>query len=149
MIKPTYRFLLGASLALLMGAAAAQTGDDPSSRLPANKPASQDAQIQPEAQPTDKMTGPSNPQNQPADQSSQSAQANAQSQPTDQTMHKPNPSTSKAAQHPRKSANSSNPAMSGSDKAYREALRQCASEQEQSRRDSCLDSAIAQFQGHS
>src|SRR5437588_12869840 len=75
MIKPTYRFLLGASLALLMGAAAAQTGDDPSSRLPANKPASQDAQIQPEAQPTDKMTGPSNPQNQPADQSSQSAQA--------------------------------------------------------------------------
>ena len=127
-----YRTLLGAALAAaFIGAAVAQTTSDDASRLPANKGMPQAEQAQPADQPTDKMTG----------------QSDAQAPASDQADKKT--STAKSSK-PAKQASKSQPqrtaALDPSEKAFRQALRECAKQQEQSQRDSCLDNAIEQFQ---
>jgi hypothetical protein len=163
-----YRILTGAGLALFMGVVGAQTyGDrpttmpadknspqsvqaqpsnlpnqpsaDPATRLPANKDAAQKAQSQPEiaAQPTDKMSGQANAQGKASNQEGRKI-SSAKSAKSTQHASKSTQNGTKPRAQPEKTA------MQG-DKAFREALRQCAKEQNQSARDSCLDNAIEQF----
>jgi hypothetical protein len=127
-----YRTLLGAALAIaFIGAAAAQTSND-ASRLPANKGTLQAEQSQPADQPTDKMKGQSDEQAPVSDQSGKKAS---------------NEKSSKPAKQASKSQPQRTAALDPSEKAFRQALRECAKQQEQSQRDSCLDNAIEQFQG--
>ena len=60
MISHPYRILLGASLALLVGAAGAQNAPDNNSRVPAAKGAITTMPAQPSEQPTDKMAADPN-----------------------------------------------------------------------------------------
>ncbi len=60
MTTHTYRILLGASLALLVGAAGAQNAPDNNSRMPAAKGAIKTMPAQPSEQPTDKMAADPN-----------------------------------------------------------------------------------------
>ena len=120
-----YRTLLGTALAAtFIGAAVAQTTSDDASRLPANKGTPQAQQAQPADQPTDKMKGQGDAQT-----SDQSGKA-----------------SSKPAKPASKSQNQPTAAAEPSEKAFRQALRECAKQSEQSQRDSCLDNAIEQFQ---
>jgi len=156
-----YRILMGASLAMLVGVAGAQTYGDKPATMPADKNAPQNVQAQP-ASPPDQTS---------ADQASRlpavkgatentPPQAESAPQPTDKMSAEANARAKSSGQEGRKmsSAKSTKPAhhatkprsqldqtaMQG-DKAYREALRQCAKEQDQNTRDSCLDNAIQQF----
>jgi hypothetical protein len=54
--------------------------------------------------------------------------------------------TTKPAKQASKARNQTTAALNPNEKAFRDALRQCAKEQQQSQRDNCLDSAIEQFQ---
>jgi hypothetical protein len=118
-----YRILLGASLALLVGAAGAQNAPDNNSRMPAAKGAITTMPAQPSEQPTDKMA----------------ADPNAAAPKTDATQP--------AASHrTHKSAPRQQEAVSPEEKSYREALRQCAQERNESQRDACIDNAIGQHQ---
>jgi len=124
-----YRTLLGVALAAtFIGAAVAQTTSDDASRLPANKGMPQAQQAQPADQPTDKMKG----------------QGDAQT--SDQSGKASNEKSSKPAKQASKSQNQPIAAAEPSEKAFRQALRECAKQPEQSQRDSCLDNAIEQFQ---
>jgi hypothetical protein len=128
MTSHPYRILLGASLALLVGAAGAQNAPDNSSRLPAEKGTTTTMPAQPSEQPTDKMA----------------ADPNATSQGT--AAPKADATQSAPARHAHKSARHQNEAVSPEEKSYREALRQCAQERDQSQRDTCIDNAIGQHQ---
>ena len=102
------------------------------SRLPAVKGPTENTPPQAESvpQPTDKM----------------SAQTNAQEKPSKQASGKMSSAKStKPAQHAAKSHGKPEQTAMQGEKAYREALRQCAKEQDQNARDSCLDNAIQQF----
>jgi hypothetical protein len=110
-----------------------QTSADQASRLPAVKGATENTPPQAESapQPTDKM----------------SAEANAQVKSPGQEGRKMSSAKStKPAHHATKSRSQLDQTAMQGDKAYREALRQCAKEQDQNARNSCLDSAIEQFQ---
>jgi len=160
-----YRILLGAGLAMLVGVVGAQTyGDQPA----ADKNAPQKMQAQPSSAPTpasggdtpysttDKMA-PQATQAQPSkaaapasggdtpysttDKSATQATQAQPSSPSDQTRAK----STKSAQHAAKSRSKPEQTAMQDEKAYREALRQCAKEQDQNARDSCLDNAIQQF----
>jgi hypothetical protein len=127
-----YRTLLGAALAAtFIGAAVAQTTSDDASRLPANKGMPQAEQAQPADQSTDKMKGQSDEQAPASDQSGKKSS---------------NEKSGKPARQASKSQPQRTAALDPSEKAFRQALRECAKQQEQSQRDSCLDSAIEQFQ---
>jgi hypothetical protein len=81
-------------------------------------------------QPTDKM----------------SAQANAQAKASSQQSRKIAATKSaKPAHHATKSRVQPEQTAMQDDKAYRDALRQCAKQPDQNARDSCLDNAIEQF----
>ena len=124
-----YRTLLGTALAAtFIGAAVAQTTSDDASRWPANKGMPQAKQAQPADQPTDTM------------------KARGDTQTSDQSGRASNEKSSKPAKQASKSQNQSIAAAEPSEKAFRQALRECAKQQEQSQRDSCLDNAIEQFQ---
>ena len=129
MLTHPYRLLLGASLAVCVGAAAAQNAPDSSSRLPAAKGTINTMPAQPSQQPTDKMSGDTNA---------------AASQGTATTQNTAQPAQSAPMHHAHKSASRQREAVTPEEKSYRDALRQCAKERDESQRDSCLDSAIEQ-----
>jgi hypothetical protein len=126
MTSHPYRILLGASLALLVGAAGAQNAPDNSSRMPAEKGTMTTMPAQPPEQPTEKM----------------SADPNATSQGT--AAPKAEAAQSAPARQARKSATRQHEAVSPEEKSYREALRQCVQERDESQRDACIDNAIGQ-----
>jgi len=171
MTHPRYRTLLGATLAtLFIGAALAQTTSDDPSRLPANKATPQAEQTQPADQPTDKMKGESDAQAPASDQAAGSKapasdKAKSKAPASDKAANKTSASdqadkkvsaaadkeasaakTTKPAKQASKARNQTTAALNPNEKAFRDALRQCAKEQQQSQRDNCLDSAIEQFQ---
>ena len=127
MTSHRYRILLGASLALLVGAAGAQNAPESSSRMPAEKGTTTTMPAQLSEQPTDKMAADPNV--------------------TSQTTAK---NTADAAQPaPARHAHKSAPrqeTLSPEEKTYRQALRQCVQERNESQRDACIDSAIGQRQ---
>jgi hypothetical protein len=123
-----YRILLGASLALLVGAAGAQNAPDSNSRMPAEKGTTTTMPAQPTAQPTDKMSADPNA-------TSQGTAKNA----ADATQPAP-------VHHMHKSASRQQEAVSPEEKSYRQALRQCVQERDESQRDACIDTAIGQRQ---
>lgn len=183
----SYRILMGAGLAMLVGVVGAQTyGDQPSS-LSADKNAAQNVQAQPSIPAsggdtpysTADKSAPQATQTQPSSTSDQTgadstsrlpavkgatentpAQAESAPQPTDkmlgQTNAQPKASdqqsrkissakSTKSVQHAAKPRSKPEQTAMQGEKAYREALRHCAKEQDQSARDSCLDNAIQQF----
>jgi hypothetical protein len=106
-----------------------QTSVDSTSRLPADKGATENTPSQAESapQPTDKMSG----------------QTNAQAKTSNLEGRKI--SSAKSTRHAAKPRSKPEQTAMQGEKAYREALRQCAKEQDQNARDSCLDNAIQQF----
>lgn len=127
MTSHPYRILLGASLALLVGAAGAQTTPDNNSRMPAEKGTMTTMPAQPSEQPTDKMA----------------ADPNATSQGT---AAKPDATQPAPAHRMHKSGTRQHEAVSPEEKSYRQALRQCVEERDESQRDTCIDNAIGQRQ---
>ncbi|MEO8566621.1 MAG: hypothetical protein ABI541_09590 [Betaproteobacteria bacterium] len=125
MTSHPYRILLGASLALLVGAAGAQNAPDSSSRMPAQKGTITTMPAQPSEQPTDKTA----------------ADPNATSQGT--AAPKADTTQSAPMRHAHKSAPRPE-AVSPEEKSYRQALRQCVQERDESQRDTCIDNAIGQ-----
>jgi hypothetical protein len=111
-----------------------QTSTDPASRLPAAKGVTENAPSAAETtlQPTDKMSG----------------QANAQPKASKQESRKIVAAKSTPARHAAKPVSQPEQTAMQGEKAYREALRQCAKEQDQNARGSCLDNAIEQFHRH-
>jgi hypothetical protein len=176
MTSHRYPSLLVAALAAtFIGAAAAQTQSEDSSRLPAKKGTTQTEQTQPSAQQTGKMkdqneqmaqnqsgqmgnASPNSPMNSP-DRSNQAKDKGAM--PDHNAMsdeHAMSGKTSKSEKHAAEAGghhqamnsghrhnDKSNEAAGSEDKAYREALRDCVKQQDQSQRDSCLDGAIERF----
>jgi hypothetical protein len=128
MLSHTYRILLGASLAFCVGAAGAQTVPDSNSRVPAEKATTSTTAAQPSEQPTDKMSADPN--------------ANSQSMAATQNSAEP---ASAPMRHARKSA-MRHEAVSPEEKSYRQTLRLCAQERDESQRDACLDNAIGQHE---
>jgi hypothetical protein len=126
-----YKLLLGASLALLVGAAGAQNAPDSNSRMPAEKGTMTATPAQPSEQPTDKMA----------------ADPNATSQGT--AAPKADAAQSAPPRHAHKSAPRQHEAVSPEEKNYRQALRQCMQERDESQRDACIDNAIGQHQPNS
>jgi hypothetical protein len=120
-----YRILLGASLALLVGAAGAQNAPDNSSRLPAAKGAITTMPAQPSEQPTDKMAAATS-------QGTAASKADATQPAPAHRMHKSAPHQQEA--------------LSPEENSYRQALRQCVQERDESQRDACIDNAIGQHQ---
>ena len=150
-----YRILTGAALAMFVGFAGAETyGNQPSampdknasqrtqapdsgSRLPANKGATENApaQVEPAPQATDRMSGQGSEMN-TAQGSKMSGTKTAKS--TKSTHHA-------MTHHAKKAGSDHEQTAMPTDRLYRDALRNCAKEQDQNMRDKCLDSAIEQF----
>jgi hypothetical protein len=128
MTRHPYRILLGASLTLLVGAAGAQNAPDNNSRTPAAKGAITTMPAQPSEQPTDKMA---------ADQDATSQGTVAPK--SDATQPAP-------AHRTHKSGPRQQEALSPEENSYRQALRQCVQERDESQRDACIDNAIGQHQ---
>ena len=152
---------MGAGLAMLVGVVGAQTyGNQPSS-IPADKNAPQNVQAQPSTPPDQTSTDPASrlPANKDATPNKQSqtesapkstdkmsGQTNAQAKASSQENRKMSVAKStKPAHHAAKPRGQPEQTAMQGEKSYREALRQCAKEQDQNARDSCLDSAIEQF----
>jgi hypothetical protein len=130
MTSHPYRVLLGASLALLVGTAGAQYAPDSNSRLPAEKGTTTAMTAQPSEQPTDQM----------------SADPNATTQGTAAPKNKAETAQSAPTRNAHKSAPRQQEALSPEEKGYRQALRQCVQERDESQRDACIDNAIGQHQ---
>ena len=164
--------LVAALAATFISAAAAQTQSDDSSRLPAKKGMPQADQTQPAEQPSDKMKGQQ--QNMAQNQTGQTGnatQSNATNNPSPNTaqsdegtmssdQHAMHGHKSKSAKnmtsdtqhqamnhqkHAGKSKRQSEEAAAPDEKAYRDALRDCAKQQDSTQRDSCLDTAIERY----
>src|SRR2546430_8583856 len=153
-----YQILMGASLAALVGAVGAGGYGDKPSSVTTEKNAPQNMQAQPSGStdqtsaastsrlpaakgPTENTPPQAESVPQPTDK--MSAQANAQEQPSKQASRKMSSAKStKPAQHAAKPHGKPEQTAMQGDKAYREALRQCAKEQDQNARASCLDNAI-------
>ncbi len=169
MTNPRYPALLVAALAAtFIGAAIAQTQSDDKSRMPADKGMAQQAQTQPSTDPTDKMKGqdqagqkqgqakPSDQQAMKSDQSAKTGKhagdktamadhkAKSGKDAADHPMHEAQGSD-RSMKHAMKSKRSTEEAAAPDEKAYREALRDCAKQSDESQRDNCLDSAIEKF----
>jgi len=179
MTRHRFPTLLAAALAVaFVGAAAAQTQSNDTSRMPANKGMPQETQAQPSYQKT-----PETKSNEPTTQNEQSSAAaqngqmgkaeaktgqwnmqqkeqmkngnamapEASSGHTSRTKQasagsmKQHHAMHTAAHHAGASKSRSEQATAPEEKAYREALRDCAKEQNGSQRDSCLDDAIERF----
>lgn len=141
MIAPTYRILLGAALALIVGAAGAQNTSDTNSRMPAEKAATHAMPAQPSQQPTDKMSADPN-----ATSQGTAAESNTGAQLNNAAQMDASPKQSPPTHQTRKSATRQRETLSPEEKNYRQALRQCAEERSESQRDACLDNAIGQHQ---
>jgi hypothetical protein len=128
MTSHPYRILLGASLALLVGAAGAQNAPYNNSPPSAAKGAITTMPAQPSEQPTDKMA----------------ADPNATSQGT--AAPKSDSTQPAPAHRMHKSAPRQQEALSPEENSYRQALRQCVQERDESQRDACIDNAIGQHQ---
>ena len=113
----------------MQGPAANRSDTDSQSRLPANKGTTENApaQAEPAPQATDKMSGQGSEMN-----TTQGSKMSGTK--STKTMHH----ASKTRSHSQQTA------MKG-DKAYQDALRSCAKEQDQGTREKCLDNAIEQF----
>jgi flagellum-specific peptidoglycan hydrolase FlgJ len=135
MTNPTYRLLLGAGLALFVGAAGAQYAPSTNSAMAAQSKATS---AQPSQQPTDKMSANSNGSAQSAaDQQNKSAQRSAAAEPMNTMRH-----AHKSTMHQHEN-------VSPEEKSYRQALRQCVEERNDSQRDTCIDNAIVQHEPNS
>ena len=117
-----HRILFGAGLALLVGAAGAQTGvgSTPST-----------ATAEPSSQPTAKISGQATAQ--AADPEQIGTDMRAQQQ-------------GKQVHHTAKRSTRHDQVAVRGESSYQQALRQCVNEKDRNERDSCLDNAIAQFQ---
>jgi hypothetical protein len=193
-----YPTLLAAAIAVaFIGAAAAQTQSDDSSRMPANKGMAQQSQTEPSTAQPDKMKGQENSAAQgqsatPYDQKSTSDQnmSSDKAMPSEKSSHKHAMNSHEGGKHAMHSnkmhheaagstdahhamnsgkghmhgASADNEAMNSAgakhaskskhpseetgapdEKEYREALRDCAKQQDESQRGSCLDTAIERF----
>lgn len=115
----TYRLLVGATAGLLAGVAGAQT-PTPSSNAT-----------------TDQGTPPS--------MQTPTGAAHA-SHPAARTSHSGMAKSKHATHHASKSwSGTEHTAMQGDEKQYRDALRQCVKERQETLRDSCLDEAIDHY----
>jgi hypothetical protein len=141
MTIPTSRILLGAALALFAGAAGAQYTTDTNSRMPAEKGMTATMPAQPAGQPTDKMSADPN-----AISQGTASESNAAARPSNAAQMEPSPKQPAPAHHAHKSATRPHETVSPEEKNYRQALRQCAQERNDSQRDACLDNAIGQHQ---
>ncbi len=154
-----HRLLLGAAVAgLLAGAAAAQTTSDDPARLPAQKATAQEPPASPAAQPTDKIKDQSKDKmkdqstdkmkDQPADKAKD--QGGTQGGATDQAKQKDKAAAAKSSKPAKQASRARDQRVAAAadpdEKAFRQALRECAKQQDQGQRDNCLDSAIEQFQ---
>jgi hypothetical protein len=155
-----YRILMGASLAVLVGVAGAQTYGDKPATMPADKNAPQNVQAQPSS-PTDQMNAdqasrlpavkgatenaPSQAESTPQPTDKISGQANAQAKASDQESRKVSGAKATKSAHASKPRSQPEQTAMQGERAYRDALRQCAKEQDQHARTRCLDSAIEQF----
>jgi hypothetical protein len=160
-----YRILMGAGLAMLVGVVGAQSYGDKPATMPVDKNAPQNVQAQPSSPPVQTSTDPASrlpvakgmTENAPSPAEStlqptdkMSGQANAQPKAPDPQSRKIAAAKStKPARHAAKPLSQPGQTAMQGDKAYREALRQCAKEQNQSTRESCLDNAIEQFHRNS
>lgn len=143
--------------AAFIGTAAAQTQSNDTSRMPANKGMSKADQVQPSNDPSSKVQGQSQSTGQTNEDHAQSnaanhnqknaTKANAGTQASEQSnmQHQAMNTHKGTRHHAGKSKRQSEEAMAPDEKAYREALRDCAKEQNSSQRDSCLDNAIERF----
>lgn len=131
MTSHPFKFLLGASLAVLVGAAGAQNAPDSNSRMPAEKSTTMTSPARPSEQPTDKMA----------------ADPNATSQGT--AAPKADTTQSAPMRHAHRSSPRQHEALSPEEKSYRQSLRQCVQERDESQRDACIDNAIGQHQPNS
>jgi hypothetical protein len=154
MLSHRYPTLFVAALAAtLIGTAAAQTPSSDTSRMPANKGMSQADQTQPSQEPTDKMKGQesSSTMNQNSATSSQHEAMSAQNSESansangEKSMHHHAMNTHKNAKHAWKTKESSEQAAAPDEKAYRQALRDCAKQENDAQRSNCLDGAIERF----
>jgi len=179
--------LVAALAATFIGAAAAQTQSDDTSRLPAKKGTAQESQTQPSNDQPDKMKGQDQYGQMNSEQSKQpqamkstegGKQATKSTDDSKQAMdsskkekhaagstdashhamdsgkkhtHASSADSSKHAmntagtKHAGKSKRQAEESGAPDEKAYREALRDCAKQQEETQRGSCLDSAIERF----
>lgn len=161
MTRHRYPTLIAAAVAAaFIGAAAAQTQSNDNSRMPADKGMSTPEQAQPSSDQGSMMQGSTESERMDKMQKEHmknsgamawsheatskatagTKQATGQSGMQHQAMN-----THKGTHHAGKSKRTSEQAMSPDEKAYREALRDCAKEHSGSQRDSCLDSAIERF----
>lgn len=131
MISHPYRILTGAGLALVVGVVGAQTYGDRPATMPADKNVPQTVQTQPA---------------QPSDQKSADPAVRLPAAKSVPRMTKP---TQQSTQHATKARGMPEHTAMQGDNAYREALRQCAKEQDQNARDRCLNTAIEQFHRNS
>jgi hypothetical protein len=156
-----YRILIGAGFAMLVGVVGAQSYGDKPATIPADKNTPQNVQAQPSSPPdqtssdpasrlpagkgvTENASSPAETTLQPTDK--MSGQANAQPKASDSQSRKIVAAKSiKPARHAAKPVGQPEQTAMQGEKAYREALRQCAKEQDQNARGSCLDNAIEQF----
>ena len=147
--------LLGAGLAVPAGTVAAQAGGDaaypspqkatPAQTQPLVQPAQTDAAPPTARPPAPEGMGVPDGSSTPPATAKMSEPSTAQTQAMDEPgTHAQKPA--KHAHHAAKSASRPAPVAAGGETAYQQALRQCAKERDRDRRDSCLDSAIEQFQ---
>ena len=173
MTRYRYPTVIAAALAAaFIGAAAAQTQSNDTSRMPANKEMSIAEQAQPSNDQGSKVQGQSQSTGQTNEDHAQKNAANdkqnnaANGENESKPMHKAQKEQMKknrsamgshmnrqdqamgshmSTRHAGKSKRQSGEAMAPDEKAYRQALRGCAEEQNSSQRDSCLDNAIERF----
>ena len=165
---PFPTLLVAALTATFVSVAVAQTQSDDASRMPAKKGMAQESQTHPSMDQTQKMKGQegSNTQAQnPADQmKGQKSASPSQSEAMASDQHKAKTDKNASAEsahehmasnkgmkhaegmkHGARSKRMSEEAAAPDEKAYRDALRVCAKQQNEGLRDSCIDSAIEKF----
>lgn len=172
MTRYRYPTVIAAALAMaFIGAAAAQTQSNDTSRMPASKGMPKAEQAQPANDQGSKVQGQSQSTGQTNEDHAQKNAANdkqnnaANGANESKPMHKAQKEHMKnstamgskmnghdqamgshtSTRHAGKSKRQSEEAMAPDEKAYRQALRGCAEEQNSSQRDSCLDNAIERF----
>jgi hypothetical protein len=159
--------LVAAIAATFVGAAVAQTQSDDTSRMPANKGMAQESQTQPSTPATEKITGQdqmksdqsAKTDNSAPDKSAMqdqkakpdkhagdhAAMADHQAKHSKHAHDQTAMADHKAMKHGAKSKGQTSDEGAPDQKAYRDALRDCAKQQDQGQRDSCLDTAIEKF----
>ena len=166
--QPFPALLVAALAASFVSVAVAQTQSDDASRMPAKKGMAQESQTHPSMDQTHKMNGQEGSDTQAKNQADQMQgqksawRSHAESMPSDQHKARTEKNASaesghehmasnkgmkhrESMKHEAKSKRMSEEAAAPDEKAYREALRDCAKQQNEGLRDSCIDSAIEKF----